>query len=112
MSILSKSWCLCNCIAILSSKWKATNRQLNGKDNLVMRGMNRNGKTQENLAMTSNCMQLKQARQTKHLKMTQCINILASRLTKTRVLKFAKEQIQNQPAQMTDCTFKNLKVYP
>lgn len=84
-------------------------------------GMNGDGITQQNLIKTSDFMQLIQTRQKKNIQNNEIVEKSAScliktriliNLIKTRILKFARQQIQNNSAKKIDDTLKkNLKVY-
>lgn len=80
-------------------------------------GMNGDGITQQNLVKTSDFMQLIQTRQKKNIQNNEIVEKSAScliktriliNLIKTRILKFARQQIQNNSAKKTDDTLKKI----
>lgn len=80
-------------------------------------GMNGDGITQQNLVKTSDFMQLIQTRQKKNIQNNEIVEKSAScliktriliNLIKTRILKFARQQIQNNSAKKIDDTLKKI----
>lgn len=84
-------------------------------------GMNGDGITQQNLVKTSDFMQLIQTRQKKNIQNNEIVEKSAScliktriliNLIKTRILKFARQQIQNNSAKKIDDTLEKLESLP